>query len=82
MSTPTILWSQTKSNVNLKICLSDYRNLNFHLSDSNITFSCESNNLNYAFSFQTFKDVKDYRMNDTGSIVVCDMVHYYSTCDM
>ena len=68
-NTPTILWSQTKTNVNLKISLSDYRNLNFDLSDSNITFSCESNNLNYAFSFQTFKDVKDYRMNDTGSII-------------
>jgi hypothetical protein len=68
-NTPKILWSQKKTNINLKICLSGYSNVNFDLIDNNINFNCESGNLNYTFSFQTFKGIKDYTIYESGNSI-------------
>ena len=57
MNIPTILWSQNKKNINIKICLSDSKNVNLSV-DENIDFSCESNNLNYGFSFKLSEKIK------------------------
>lgn len=65
-NTPTILWSQTKENINLKICLSDCQNVNIELDD-NINFSCQSQNENYYFSFKPMDKVKEHRVNVSGN---------------
>ena len=57
MNIPAILWSQNKKNINIKICLSDSKNVNLSV-DENIDFSCESNNLNYGFSFKLLNEIK------------------------
>ena len=54
---PSILWSQTKKNINLKICLNDGKNVNLTIDD-NINFDCESNNSNYTFSFKLLHKVQ------------------------
>lgn len=54
---PSILWSQTKKNINLKICLNDSKNVNL-IVDDNINFDCESNNSNYTFSFKLLHKVQ------------------------
>ena len=54
---PSILWSQTKKNINIKICLNDSKNVNLTVDD-NINFDCESNNSNYAFSFKLLHKVQ------------------------
>ena len=69
MNIPEILWSQTKKDVNIKICINDYSNTNFDVSDNNVNFNCKSNNLNYNFSFQTFKDIKDYKISEIGNTI-------------
>ena len=68
-NTPVILWSQTKKNINLKICLSDSSNIHCKLVENNIEFNCESNNLNYNFSFQTLSEVKNDSMNVSGNSI-------------
>lgn len=54
---PSILWSQTKKNINLKISLNDSKNVNLILDD-NINFDCESNKSNYTFSFKLLHNVQ------------------------
>ena len=56
-NTPKILWSQTKKNINIKICVNDSQNVKLTLDD-NINFDCESNNSNYKFSFKLLHKVQ------------------------
>lgn len=69
-NTPTILWSQNKNSINIKICLNDCQNVNLTLDD-NINFNCQSNNLDYKFSFKLLNNVKpDPLLNVYGNNIV------------